>query len=288
MDKYIICMDASGDIDPKFMEENNVKFIPMNYTISNEYRTCKEMEPYSILKKFYDGQRSGDLTKTTQITPFQYEEFFESFLKEGLSVIYISLSSGLSNTFSCSELASKNLKEKYPSLDVYCIDSLAATGGIGVLVQQLVYNRKAGMSIKDNYEKVKELTHHIKHWFMVENLMYLKRGGRISGATAIVGSLLNFKPILEIDKEGKLETIDKKRGRKLGLKCLLDTFEAHYSKELTKDVYITHADAEASAAYLKEELLKMHPDLNITITLLSPIIGAHTGPDMATICYLGD
>ena len=287
MEKYAICMDVSGDIDPTFAKENNVHFLSMNYTISDKYRTCEGMESEDILKTFYNGQRNGDLTKTTQITPFQYEEFFTQFLKQGLSVIYICLSSGLSNTFQSSELAAQELKEKYPDLDVFCIDSLAATGGMGCLTSALIRNRDNGMSAKENADNIKELVKHLHHYFMVEDLMYLKRGGRISVATAIIGSFLNFKPILEIDKNGKLVTIDKKRGRKQGLLCLLEKFENAFSEEYTKDIYICHADCITSAEFLKGEILAKHPNVNVVITMLSPIIGAHTGPDMVSILYIG-
>jgi len=287
MDKYIICMDASGDIDPKFAKDNNILFLPMNYTLSNEFRTCAEMESEEILHKFYDGQRSGDLTKTTQITPFQYSEYFEKYLKQGISIIYLSLSSGLSNTFQSAQLASQDLEEKYKNVKVIPIDSLSATGGIGVLVQLAVKNLNSGMTIDENAVNIKKMTHYIHHFFMVEDLMYLKRGGRISGATAIVGSLLNFKPILEIDPIGKLVTIDKKRGKKQGLLSLLSYFEGDFDSSITKDVYICHADCISSADFIKEEILQKHPGLNITVTMLSPVIGAHTGPDMVSILYLG-
>lgn len=280
-------MDASGDINPKFAKENNILFLPMNYTLSNEFRTCSEMESEEILHKFYNGQREGDLTKTTQITPFQYTEYFEKYIKQGISIIYLSLSSGLSNTFQSAQLASQELEEKYKDAKVIPIDSLSATGGIGVLVQLAVKNSKAGMSLEENADNIKEMTHSIHHFFMVEDLMYLKRGGRISGATAIVGSLLNFKPILEIDPNGKLVTIDKKRGKKQGLISLLSYFEQACDPSVTKDVYICHADCISSADYAKEEILKNHPDFNITVTMLSPIIGAHTGPDMVSILFLG-
>lgn len=287
MQDYVIVMDASGDCDPKVIESENIGFLPMEYTLGDEFRICSTMEPEDIMKQFYNGQRESSLTKTTQITPYKYVEFFSKFMEEGKSVLYLSLSSGLSKTYESSLIAKDELKEKYPDVDLYSIDSLAATGGIGVLVQEAVRNKKAGMSIEENFEKVSEMTHRIYHWFMVDDLNYLRRGGRVSATTAFVGTLLNFKPILKIDKVGKLETIGKERGRKKAYSTLLGYFDQYYDESVTKDVYICHADNLEGAEFLKAELLKKYPSLNVTITYLSPIIGAHTGPDMVSIIHFG-
>lgn len=284
---YKIYMDVSGDIDPGFASENDICFVPMDYSLGNEMRKCENMESKDILKKFYDGQRGGELTKTTQISPFMYESYMEEDMKKGISILYLSLSSGLSSTYQSACLAKTALEEKYPDAKFCPIDSLAATGGMGVLIERAVKNKKAGMSLEENVADISEATHRIKHWFMVQDLMYLKRGGRIGSATAAIGTMLNVKPILKIDTDGTLVTINKKRGNKQALQELLADYEANRDPESSDTVYVIDADDDEIGAFLAAALNEKYPGLTVRRCTLSPIIGAHTGPGMAAICHLG-
>ncbi len=286
MKDYVICMDASGDILREIAKENDIAFVPMEYSLGEEMRTSRGCEDEGILKKFYDGQRSGDLTRTSQISPFMYEEFFRDILKQGKSVLYFCLSSGLSATFECSMLAAENLREEYPDQEILPVDSLAATGGIGILVEKAVDNRKNGMGIRENYEAIQALVPRLRHYFMVQDLMYLKRGGRVSAATAIVGSALNIKPLLKIDENGKLVTIDKKRGNKAAMTALFQYFKENYDSETGKTIYICDADTPELAEELAEKVKTDTPDVTVRRTMLSPIIGAHTGPGMLSMILL--
>ncbi len=287
MSKYVIMMDVSGDIVDESIKKWDLKFIPMQYSLGEEMRTSTGPEDAAVLKAFYDGQRGGDLTKTSQITPFQYEEYFEPYLKEGFSILYLALSSGLSSTFSAACLASETLKEKYPELDVIPVDSKAATGGMGILIEQALKNREAGMSLQENYKVLTSLVPKGRNWFLVQDLNYLKRGGRISSTTAIFGSMLNIKPILKIDENGKLTTIAKKRGNKMAVQALFELFKEHYDEQITDTIYLCDADCKELSTLLAEELHKTFPNLEIKQTTLCPIIGAHTGPGMLAICHLG-
>ena len=287
MSDYVICMDASGDIDREIAQENGIEFVPMEYSLGEEMRTSHGCEDETVLKRFYDGQRGGDLTRTSQISPFMYEEYFGKFLKEGKSVLYFCLSSGLSATYEGSMLAARNLKETYPGKEVLPIDTLAATGGIGILAERAVENRKKGMSLHENFDAVTALVPKLRHFFMVQDLMYLKRGGRVSAATAIVGSALNIKPMLKIDENGKLVTIDKKRGNKAAMMSLFSYFKDNYNPELGNTVYICDADTPQLAEALAEKVKAEAPDVAVRRTMLSPIIGAHTGPGMLSMILLG-
>ncbi len=287
MNDYIICMDASGDIIREIAQENGIEFVPMEYSLGEEMRTSHGCEDETVLKRFYDGQRGGDLTRTSQISPFMYEEYFGKFLKEGKSVLYFCLSSGLSATYEGSMLAARNLKETYPDKEVLPIDTLAATGGIGILAERAVENRKKGMSLHENFDAVTALVPKLRHFFMVQDLMYLKRGGRVSAATAIVGSALNIKPMLKIDENGKLVTIDKKRGNKAAMMSLFSYFKDNYNPELGNTVYICDADTPQLAEALAEKVKEEAPDVAVRRTMLSPIIGAHTGPGMLSMILLG-
>ncbi len=287
MNDYVICMDASGDIVRETARENGIEFVPMEYSLGEEMRTSRGCEDEAVLKRFYDGQRGGDLTRTSQISPYMYEEYFGKFLREGKSVLYFCLSSGLSATYESSMLAAGNLKEEYPEQDILSVDTLAATGGMGILAERAIENRKNGMGLRQNFEDVSALIPNLRHFFMVQDLMYLKRGGRVGAATAIVGSALNIKPILKIDEKGKLVTIDKKRGNKAAMTALFTYLKKNHNPKLCRTVYICDADTPELADALVEKVKEEGIDAEVRRTMLSPIIGAHTGPGMLSMIFIG-
>ena len=284
---YIICMDASGDIIKEAASKNGIEFVPMEYSLGDEMRTSRGCESEELLKKFYDGQRNGDMTKTSQISPYMYEEYFRQFLKNGKSILYFCLSSGLSSTYQSSILAAENLKEEYPDVEVLPVDTLAATGGIGLLVEKAIENRTSGLDIHENFESVKALVPYLRHFFMVQDLMYLKRGGRVSAATAIVGSAINITHIFKIYENVKLTTIDKKRGNKAAMSALFAYFKENYNPELGNTIYICDGDTPDLAESLATKVQEAVPGIIVRRMMLSPIIGAHTGPGMLSMILLG-
>lgn len=225
---YLIFSDVSLDIDKNFADSHDVRYVPMEYVLGDETFHCDKPESDSMMHNYYEKLRQKVKTQTSQITPTHYMDLFEPLIKEGNDIVYLSLSSGLSNTYESACLAARNLKEDYPDAVVEIVDSLSATGGMGLLTESAFANKEAGMSASENAEWLRKYALKVRHWFKVEDLMYLKRGGRVSAATAVVGTALNIKPILCINREGKLDTIDKKRGNKLALKALVDKFEATY------------------------------------------------------------
>lgn len=284
---YLIFSDVSLDIDANFEKENDIRYIPMEYVLGEEIFHCAQPESNEMMHIYYEKLRQKIVTQTSQITPSRYVEIFEPLVKEGVQIIYISLSSGLSNTYESALLAVQNLKEDYDDVQIEVIDSLGATGGMGLLVEAAVNNRREGMAFEENAKWLRDHAKYINYWFKVEDLMYLKRGGRVSAATAVVGTALNIKPILTINSNGKLETIDKKRGNKLAFKAILDKFEQNYDKNMGKVVYICCSDCMNDSETLSDMLLEKYPDLVIRKTMLSPIIGAHTGPDMLALIHFG-
>ena len=158
---------------------------------------------------------------------------------------------------------------------------------MGPLAESAFANMEAGMSLKENADWLREHAKRVNLWFKVEDLMYLKRGGRVSAATAVIGTALNIKPILRINDEGKLETIDKKRGSKLAIKSLVERFENTFDPTVSDVVYVCCADCMDDANTLKDMILENHPELKVRVTMLSPIIGAHTGPDMLALIHYG-
>lgn len=283
---YLIVMDASADIDSKVFIEEDIRFIPMQYSLNEEMRESKGIESEELLKSFYDSQRSGELTKTTQITPYQYINFFSKLLNEGYSILYLSLSSGLSSTYQSAMLAASELNDEHKDEKVYVVDSLGATGGIGVLLELACKYRKEGKSIEENCALLNNAKLKLHHFFMVQDLMYLKRGGRVSGATAVVGTVLGIKPILKIDENGKLVSFTKRRGNKLALEELAKLFNENYELN-DSPIYVVDGDAKELGDFLASEIKKLIPEAVVKRNMLSPIIGAHTGPGLVAVCFIG-
>ena len=283
---YLIVMDASADIDSKVFIEEDIRFIPMQYSLNEEMRESKGIESEELLKSFYDSQRSGELTKTTQITPYQYINFFSKLLNEGYSIIYLSLSSGLSSTYQSAMLAASELNDEHKDEKVYVVDSLGATGGIGVLLELACKYRKEGKSIEENCALLNNAKLKLHHFFMVQDLMYLKRGGRVSGATAVVGTVLGIRPILKIDENGKLVNFAKRRGNKLALEELAKLFNENYELN-DSPIYVVDGDAKELGDFLASEIKKLIPEAVVKRNMLSPIIGAHTGPGLVAVCFIG-
>ena len=287
MNDYLIYADVSIDIDPAFAEAHDIHFIPMSYSLGEEDRLCQGMESEELLKKFYQGQRDGDVTHTSQITPQKYMDAFAPALAEGKDVLYICLSSGLTKTYDSALLAKRELEEEYPDAKVFPVDSLGATGGMGLLTEFAAEYKESGMTIVENVKALEAIRLDICHLFMVEDLMYLKRGGRVSAATAVVGTMLNVKPILIIDDQGKLPTIDKKRGVKPALKDMIRRVTKCRNPEYHR-YYIMHADAPERADFLVNQVKALDPEAVIKVRPLCPVIGAHTGPGMAAVVWIGD
>ena len=284
---YEIFADVSIDIDQQFAKDHQVQYVPMEYMLGEESFPCTEPESDEMMHNYYDKLRNKIPTHTSQIVPHNYVEIFEPLIKEGKSILYLSLSSGLSNTYESALMAVKMLEEDYDNVNIEVVDSLCATGGMGLLIESACENRAAGMSLSDNAAWLREKSHFVNLWFKVEDLMYLSRGGRISTATAILGTALNIKPILTVDSTGHLQTIDKKRGNRQAFRNLVERFENNFDPTMGNVVYICCSDCMEDAANLKTMLLENHPELTIRTTMLSPIIGAHTGPDMISVIYYG-
>ncbi|MBR2570609.1 MAG: DegV family protein [Clostridia bacterium] len=285
---YAIFVDTSADIDKTVLQDNEAELVPMEYTVGEDMRTCRQMEDEDLLRRFYEGQRHGDLTHTSQVTPAAYAEAFEPALKAGRDVLYIALSSGLTHTMDSCMLAIRDLKKKYPDATVYPVDSLGGTGGMGLLTERAFANRKSGMTVQENQQDLLAARHRICHIFMVEDLMYLKRGGRVSATTAVIGTMLNVKPILVIDEEGKLITVAKKRGVKSAQREILKRFEETFDPSIGKRVYVLHADCADHARELADLLCKNPSNPEIVMMMLGPILGAHVGPGMFAAAFFGD
>lgn len=285
---YELYIDASVDIEQRYLEENDIHIIPMEYMVDDQVYVMDRPQTEEELHVFYGKMRKGSLTGTSQITPYTYEKYFREAAEAGRSLLYICLSSGLSSTYASSLTAAAAVKEDYPEVQIECVDSLGATGGMGLLLLLAIRNREAGMSLMDNAAFLRAHALDMGFWFMVEDLVYLKRGGRISAAAALAGNVLNLKPILQINREGKLVNISKQRGVPRALKYMVDCYEKAHDDTLGSDVVIAHADCRERAEKLADEVRRINPDARIQICPMGPVIGSHTGPGFAAIIHFGN
>ena len=284
---YLIFSDVSIDVDRDFAQSHDLRYVPMEYVLGDDTFYCNRPEDDEMMHNYYDKLRQKVRTQTSQITPSHYRDIFEPIVKDGQQAIYLSLSSGLSNTYESALLAVEELREDYDNVNIEVVNTYSATGGMGLLAESAFANMEAGMSLKENADWLREHAKMVNLWFKVEDLMYLKRGGRVSAATAVIGTAFNIKPILRVNDEGKLETIDKKRGSKLAIKSLVERFENTFDPTVSDVVYVCCADCMDDANILKDMILENHPELKVRVTMLSPIIGAHTGPDMLALIHYG-
>ena len=288
MRDYVICIDASVDIEQKFIDDNGVVIIPMEYMIGSEEKMMQNRLTDEQSLAFYDAMRRGEITHTSQITPFTYQQVFKREAEKGHDILYISLSSGLSSTYASALNAAEDIEEEFDGLKIEVVDSLAATGGMGLILLMAVKNLQDGMSLSDNASALRNSAGKVCHWFLVDDLKYLRRGGRISAATAVAGAVLNIKPILKIADDGTLVSIAKKRGLAKASSFLTECYAAAVDRSLPPDVVIAHADCEQEAEAMRGRILAANPDAQVHICSLCPVIGAHTGPGMAAVIHWGN
>lgn len=287
MRDYIIVTDATSDIPNEMANELNVKVVPMSFSLGeknyNHYPDYRELD----IKTFYDKQRAGQTSFTTQINVAVYLDFFEEIIKSDKDVLYISFSSALSSTYQSSVLAAKELNEKYPDFKIITIDSKAATLGETLLVKLAAQKKSEGMNIEDLSKWVDDNHLKVCHYFTVDDLNHLKRGGRMTAMTAFIGTALDIKPILHVNDEGKLIPLDKVRGRKKALKVLFN-YLAELSENLDEQtVFIGHGDCIEDARYLESLIKEAYKVKEVIIHPIGPIIGSHTGPGAITLFFLG-
>lgn len=285
MSNYVILTDSACDLKPQVLKSFDVEYINLHFRFENENEeySNEEME----IKTFYDRMRNGEIAKTTAINPDSFYAVFEKILKEDKDILYLGFSSGLSTTFNCSCIAAEELKDKYPERKIVCVDTLAASAGQGLLVYLAAEKKKSGANIEGVAEYIEKIRLSLCHWFTVDDLVYLKRGGRVSSAVAFLGAVLGIKPVLHVDNEGKLVNVSKVRGRKAALMALVDKYGELTLKDSEKIVYISNADCREDAEFLKSELTEKYGvDVKI-ITDIGPVIGAHSGPGTIAVFFIG-
>lgn len=286
MKDYLLFMDVSGDVMDEYIEQGKVELVPMEFIINgnSQYYTGKK-DGIDVIE-FYSQVKARADIKTTQITPAIYEEYFEPYLAGGHSALYLCLSSGLSSTFQSACAAAKNLKEKYPDVELLVVDTLRATACTGILCEKMISNKDNGMSLRDNYYDLEVFKYKLDACCYVDDLNALQRGGRIGKGTAIIGTMFDIKPLITFTPDGKLRNWGKQRGIKLSIKKLVEFYMQSADLNSPYPLYICHADELTNAKELAAKVKEANPNCEIKIRLLSPIIGAHLGPGALVLGYV--
>ena len=285
---YAIVSGATGDMPQYVIDELGIDVIPMNVRVGETDYLYHPDEKALSCKEFYEKLSAGEESVTSQITPIVFKEVFEKYLKDGKDILYIAFSSGLSGTYNSARLVADDLLEKYPDRRIVCIDSLCASIGEGYIVYLAGMLRKEGKSFDEVAEFVKENCTKVCHWFTVDDLLHLKRGGRLSGFEAAVGTALKIKPVLSVDPEGKLTVVAKVRGVKKGMDYLKERLIADGIDTANQTVFVGHADAPEIAEQLKEQLLSEGLVKDVIISNVGPIIGTHVGSGMFALVFIGE
>lgn len=284
--KTVIVTDSSCDLSIDYIKANNIHVIPFTYNIDGQDYT-DDFGQTMAYAEFYNRLREGSMSTTSQITAYTFEQTFRTFVEEGYSVIYIGFSSALSETFNNAVMARNNILEENPSADITVIDSKSAAVGLGLIVYYAAEMLKEGKTKEEIVEWVENNKLKSNHWFIVDSLDHLKRGGRISAAQAAIGNLLEIKPLLIVDGEGRLDVAKKIRGRKKAIKTLLETLKQNIIEPEEQTIFINHGDCLEDAEYLRDLLLKEVKVKDVMINYVGPIIGSHTGPGMLCMVFLG-
>lgn len=284
----MIITDSTSDISQKIADEAEVIVLPLQFDMDGlTYRNFADEREMSS-DEFYDAMRKGKTPKTSQINVNDFCEYFSEYLEKGLDILYLAFSSGLSGTYNASVMAINELKEKYPNREIISVDTLCASMGEGLLVYYAAQNKKEGMGLHELAQWVEDNKLNLCHWFTVDDLHHLKRGGRISAATAIVGTALQIKPVLHVDDEGHLINVSKVRGRKASLIALVDKMAEYYTNTYDT-IMISQGDCRDDAEYVASEIKKRFNAVkNIIIGNVGPVIGAHTGPGVLALFFFGE
>jgi DegV family protein with EDD domain len=281
-----IITDSNCDLPVEYISQNNIHVIPFTFHLNGNTYTDDFGKSLSY-KEFYNEIRNGSMPTTAQITAYTYENEFRKFSSEGQSVIYIGFSSALSGSFNSSVMAKKAIIEEEPEADITVIDSRSASVGQGLLVYYACEMLKQGKSKKEIVNWIESNKLKVNHWFTIDSLEHLKRGGRISAASATIGGLLEVKPVLNVLNEGSLNIVKKVRGRKKSIRTLFEEYKARVINPEEQMIYINHGDCLEDAEYLKSLILSETTPKDIVINSLGPIIGTHTGPGMVLVVFMG-
>ena len=282
-DNYVLITDSACDILPEKLAEWQVQMIPLAFLFTDTGKEQKDHE--EPISDFYAAMRSGRVAKTSCINEEAFKNVFTSILEAGNDLLYLAFSSGLSATCENAKKVAVKLAKQFPERKIRVVDSLAASAGQGLFVYLAAQNRDAGMSLEENAEALEKDVLHICHWFTVDDLVYLKRGGRVSATTALLGSALNVKPVLHVDNDGHLIKMTQVHGRKKSIRKMAEKLEETILPG--SPVFISHGDCLGDAEMLRDILKNEYGKDVQLITYIGSVIGAHSGPGTLALFFRG-
>lgn len=285
MNEYVIFTDSCCDVSPELLAKWGVPYANMTFSFDGE---DKEYIGTDISNHdFYDRMRQGAHARTAAINADTFARAFTPLLEEGKDVLYVAFSSGLSTTVNSAHMAAAELKESYPDRKIIIVDTLAASAGGGLMVYMAVAKKNEGATIEENAAYIESLVPQHCIWFTVDDLEYLKRGGRVSPLVAFAGGVLGIKPILQMDAEGHLVKVSTARGRKKAIEALAEKYAELSYEEKNTPIFISHAEAENDAKQLADILMQRHGAEVTLITEIGPVIGSHAGPGTIALFFIG-
>lgn len=283
--EYKIYSDSTCDLPEEYVKQFDIEVIKLSFEIDGHTYADGDMS----FKEFYDKMRNGGTVKTAQISPDYCEKSFEKAIKEGYDILHLGFSSALSGSYNSACIARDSLLEKYPDAKIICVDSLCASTGQGLLLYKACEKKAAGMGIDDVAQWLEDNKLHLCHMFTVDDLKYLHRGGRVSKATAVAGTILGIKPVLHVDNEGRLIAVGKVRGRKQSLNKLIEMMEERIKGWDNPVIGICQGDCMEDAEYVAEICRqKLGRDIKVIISYTGTVIGAHSGPGSMAVFFMGE
>ena len=285
MPNYNIVTDSCCDLRPETYEQLNLTVVPLSMEFRGQVREDRSDDS---IKEVYAALRAGESAQTAAVNPDRWLNAMEPHLAEGRDVLVMAFSSGLSTTYQSAVIAAEELREKYPERTIYVVDTLCASRGEGLLVWYACKKRDEGMTLDELHTWVEDTKLHLCHWFTVDDLMYLKRGGRVSAATALVGTMLSIKPVLHVDDEGHLINVGKARGRKSSIQALADKMGQLQIPGENDTVFICHGDCIEDAKYLESLVKERYGVKNVLIYYTGAVIASHSGPGTLALFFIGE
>jgi len=284
---YEIVTDSSADLTDELIQEYGIHIVSLSFRVGGEEFPCYVQGQKTDYKQFYDRMRKGEMVDTSLIDMSTCRDIFEGILRRGNDVLYIGFSSALSGSYNAGAMVAESLRGAYPERRIATIDSLSASMGEGLLVYYAAEQRRDGKSMDEVSDWLIENRLHLCHWFTVDDLFHLKRGGRISAATALVGTMLGVKPVLHVDNEGKLVAVGKVRGRRKSLEALVDEMEKTCTNPTEQLVCISHGDCVEDAQHVERLVRERLKVKDVQINYVDPVIGAHSGPGTVALFFMG-
>lgn len=287
MRDYVLMTDSCCDLTDSMARELELEVLPLTMHMDGQNYPNDLAGTAISNEEFYKRIRAGKLATTSAANVGQFQDAMRKVLERGKDIVCVCFSSALSTTYQSAVIAANDMRAEFPEAEIFVVDSLSASLGEGLLLYLAVQQKRAGLSAAELAAWVEENRRSICHWFTVDDLNFLKRGGRVSATTAFVGTMLSIKPIMHTSDEGKLVPVGKARGRKAALKALLDSIERLAIRPEEQTMFICHADCEEEARAVARQIKDRFGTKTVHINYIGPVIGSHTGPNTMGIFFIG-